>query len=556
MTTCKRQLIPLLALLSTGCAPTVLSTRVDRELVRTEKITGPGHDRSVSAVVREDSNGATLVLTSQETCNEQTLRVFHRHEVTERKANVAAQVGVYVLAAAGVGLGAVVVGDAHNVPEAGDPTTRNPVTRTSAYALGATTLSLGAGLLAWGVATMLRGGNLVTTLEDTTEPDGEPRATACNQQPVANQRVTLAVNGATPLKLGISNSEGRVEVRWDDLRALVSERSRTSAATGNKNPGDSLTSMVVDVAGKVVPVEVSPKVAAAMEKLRAEQEDASRIGAIRDALAAARQALADGDLDKVDFQLGIVEHFRGDVGETRAQLVKAREAKGQALLTKAWRAVKANRPDEARDAQRSATDLGVNDQRLDAAIEQTPAAKQQKLSEERLAREVEQEANRAERKVRLAKARADQAAKQEARDQARELFNERCPRIYENAHDKEVLVELINEWANNKFGAKMTTAQAASALRSLGSRTAFVRKCRARAGESTSCGTTTRAALRSSDGALPQMWKIWRYESELACMEQRPERVLQTVALRECGMNADDDVVRMACFTVALEYDP
>src|SRR5262249_35777962 len=126
----------IVPVLLSACAPTISITRAYDEVVRNESVLGEGHDRLVRVTVPEPDNGAALKFTASETCSEQPVRIVHRRKVDERHASLGGQVAFYLLSAAGLGLGAGTVGDAHNVPEASDPTMRNPVGRTGAYAVG------------------------------------------------------------------------------------------------------------------------------------------------------------------------------------------------------------------------------------------------------------------------------------------------------------------------------------------------------------------------------------------------------------------------------------
>lgn len=526
-------------LIAAGCAPTVLNTRSESELVRTETITSPGHARRVTAVLSNIDGGATLLVSAQETCDEQTVRIVHRREVLEKKASVDGQVLLYVLAAAGGAIGTALLVDAQNVPPAGDPATVNPVGRTGAQTWGGVTLGVGAGFFALGIGTTVRGQNQVTDLGEAREPSGASKQVICNEHPVSREEVTLFIPGFAPVHLRPTDIEGKADLRWDEL----------VEASAESVVGQDVANISARVSGKEVPVQVVQEAAAAIDKLRATGKAARRNEVAQEALDAARRALEDGDFDAAELNAGRFAAAGGNVSELRVELAKARQAKAKSLLAKAWEAVKANRPEEARDAHRGAVALGVDDERLDASIEQTPAAKRQRREEER--------ERLAERKRELA---AKQAAKKNAEHKAQALFAQRCPLIYENFRQHELLVTIINKWAMEKLGTRMTTAQAYSALKSLGSKSTFVRACRLRAAETTQCGPprdrTTREALGDGpDGQPLARWQAWGYGSELDCMEKRPDSILRMVPFHTCGLGADDVTIRGVCLAIAADPD-
>lgn len=357
--------------MAAGCAPTVLSTRTDLEVLRSEKVIGGGHDRTIKALLREHDDGATLVLTSQETCDEQAVRVVRRREITERKADVGSQVGLYLLAAAAGGLGAAFVIDAPNVPEPGDPMTRNPVGRTGAYALGGVTLGAGAVFLGLGIGTTVRGRDLSNDLGEATEHDGEPRAIVCNQRPVANQPLSLTIVGTRERKqLGTTDAEGRIEVRWASIRPLLLDG--VSSADGTVAIGDGTDGATVDLtAGRRY---FAPRILEEARALIAEDK-------VDDATARLKLAESLGaDVSSATRQLAAAPtsiqrqrdaQARAAAAEARVAeeaTARAKEAKEHVAL--AWKLARQDKLNDADEERQKAVALGVDDEKLVAELRQ------------------------------------------------------------------------------------------------------------------------------------------------------------------------------------------
>lgn len=447
--------------LGLGCAPTTLATRTETEILRTEKVLNRGHDRVVTALLRDHDDGATLVLTSAETCDEQQVRVVRRQEITEQKADVSNQVLLYLLAAAGVGLGATFVGDANNIPAPDDPTTRNPVGRTGAYALGGVALSIGAVFLGLGIGTTARGRDLVNDLGETTEDDGPSTAIACNERPMANAHLTLAVAGAAEKKsLGATDADGHVQVRWKDLRALlvggaaatrgtieidgtadrasidlapalrywaqhILEESRALLADG-KTSEASERLRVAEFLGADVAAERRPIEAARAEEQR--QKDGVA------ALEAARVALESGSVLEARSLFAKAESLGAPDSQLASRLAVAAATTARKKVATAWTAIKRGDLDAAADAVAVARELGLVDGGLDAALAQLQRRKEAEdarraaVEEKRRAAEETQRAANAEREERRRIKETERALREARQAERRRAFaHGECP---------------------------------------------------------------------------------------------------------------------------------
>lgn len=131
------------------------------------------------------------------------------------------------------------------------------------------------------------------------------------------------------------------------------------------------------------------------------QDEQQRQHSVANALAAAERLLDSEDLEAAEVSIDEAERLGANVAALRGRLEEARTKKGRAHLAAAWRFVKKDRPDEADEERQKAAALGVEDEKLTDAIEQTPTMRRRvreaEAEERRQAKEEERERLREER---------------------------------------------------------------------------------------------------------------------------------------------------------------
>src|SRR5262245_27885773 len=182
-----RATIALLAAVTVlaSCAP-IESVRIKDEPMKTETVMGPGHRASATLTARSDQDGGVLVIRSHETCTERVEELHKRTQITERHTDPRYSVLLYGFGGLGMGLGGIVLADAPKVPDANDPNTTNPISRTGAYAIGGSLLAIGGALVATAVGSSMRARDDQSDLGTVRIVTGAPgKDVDCNAKPLA-----------------------------------------------------------------------------------------------------------------------------------------------------------------------------------------------------------------------------------------------------------------------------------------------------------------------------------------------------------------------------------
>ena len=226
-----------------ACAPASVVERLDDRRVGTQIAVGRGRNRTLVATARSTPSGADLAVTARHVCDQYEEASLHRVQVTTRKANVAGTVVFYLAAAAGAGIGAGILGDAHNVAASGDLTMKNPVGRTGAYAIGGVISGLGLIALGVGIGTSVRGRDSVRDLGIVrARVQGTTQTVTCNWLPAASMALVLDVGGNN-IDAGTTDAAGKANFSWDRLEALASTGQVTSTGTLKTVEGEDLGSV-------------------------------------------------------------------------------------------------------------------------------------------------------------------------------------------------------------------------------------------------------------------------------------------------------------------------
>ena len=190
--------------------------------------------------------------------------------------------------------------------------------------------------------------------------------------------------------------------------------------------------------GRDLPVEIDAEAATALDQLRTQRADESRTQlawemrvTIRASLAAAEKALTENDFATADLQLGVADSSGADTIELKKRLKGAKETKGHEWLATAWQAVKADRPDEALEAQRAAEALGVHDDQLEDAVQKTPTQMRRRLEHEQSKRDHEKLAHdEALRAIdREKQVESERTAREKAAESYRDAFHQAAKAI-------------------------------------------------------------------------------------------------------------------------------
>ncbi len=236
--------IVFVAASATACS-TINTVREDHaQLLKTQPITGPGHDLKFHASVTQADDSFTLVVTQDETCERRVEKVLHRTTTLHRKVeNKATLILEYGLGAAMLVAGALVTIDASKVPMPNAPAQSNPVGRTGAYGIGGGLFALGAAGVVMGIVDSRRARDGMEDGGTFTEPAADPPSeVSCNAGVVPNTTVLLhptPSNSATnrdDITVGPTDARGTLVVPWSSLPSSwldVKGWVRTAAVVAN-----------------------------------------------------------------------------------------------------------------------------------------------------------------------------------------------------------------------------------------------------------------------------------------------------------------------------------
>ena len=230
---------------STAACSTINTVREDHaQLLKTQPITGPGHDAKLHASVTQAEDSFTVVVTRDETCEVRVEKVLHRTTTVNRKVESKATLILeYGIGAAMLVAGALVTVDASNVPMPNDPAQSNTIGRTGAYGIGAGLFALGTAGVVMGIVDSRRARDGMEDGGIFTEPANDPpRQVSCNGSVVPNTAVLLRPNVDTSaikrddITLGPTDTGGTLVVSWNSLPSTWFDTSgwvRTAAVVAN-----------------------------------------------------------------------------------------------------------------------------------------------------------------------------------------------------------------------------------------------------------------------------------------------------------------------------------
>lgn len=215
------------SLLICSCAPIVLQDHVSERTVseRKDRVVAPNSNRITAMAIPAEDHQSFLVLAYRSDRCEVTsfLQVKSSRDI-KRKPDWSGGLAWLGIGALSGGLGAWVLADASNVPQAGDPQTRNPVGRTGAYGIGSGLSIAGGAALIAGLVTFVRGMDSQEYL-GTKPVRGAITVEACNTTMADNVQVEV-IPPVESLKrasvtLGHTSSDGKFLISQSQLRSLL-----------------------------------------------------------------------------------------------------------------------------------------------------------------------------------------------------------------------------------------------------------------------------------------------------------------------------------------------
>lgn len=199
-----------------GCAPTLLSEKETTTPVRSETIRNrrPG---VLQAERNIDDNGGYLILSRTQICTSRQEEVVR----TATKSRYRSHPWTPWLYVSGLTLGVLGIWtwvDAPSVPQAGDPNTRNPVSRSAAYATGGVLTGSAVTALAIAIGSSIRATDEITDHGEHVVR-GDDRPLSCKPKPAPG--VALVARGGATVRLGATGDDGTLSVPWSKMRPFV-----------------------------------------------------------------------------------------------------------------------------------------------------------------------------------------------------------------------------------------------------------------------------------------------------------------------------------------------
>jgi tetratricopeptide (TPR) repeat protein len=310
----------LLCAASAACAPIQTRTETIDTVLGAETVRGEPQSTFMIAKIDATAAGVALAVSQSSSCEEkqvENVRQSKRRVRTAGRAFLALE-----LAAAAIGLiaGGVVLADAGNVPEEGDPDTTNPLTREQAQGIGVGLLGLGALAAIAGGVDLLRardrveGGAVIQR-----DVEGQSKILTCNESVVANQDVGLIVSRRY-VAAGRTDEQGNLAFGWDVVPPeLLAGPDWPSQATVAVGPGEPIRALVEG--GGQISSEAVGQVS--LEHARAAAADAAWLAAQQADTLAAYQEFA-ASFPEAHVEGAVAAIMERDVeGRARRQTEKA-----------------------------------------------------------------------------------------------------------------------------------------------------------------------------------------------------------------------------------------
>lgn len=359
-------------LLLCSCAPIVISDQVHETTIATHvnRSRVPGSERTaVDIQPLTNSSGLLLSAHRSESCKEDHVADVVRTRDVTRSPDWNRTTNLGVASALGFGLGSWVLADAHNVPEAGDPNTRNPVGRIGAKAIGVGLLVAGGVALAGGIATILRGSDLRENLGKNKYLQ-QTTIVACNEGPAPKVSVDLvSADGELPEAssfMGETASNGQLRIPKDAFRPFFNflpERERAQVRVG---------STLADVDLRGIRAELaSGSVASALSLARNDQVEEAEVALRFAAQLGADVVSAQAALDEAPSRRRQIAEAKRKADAERAAAEKEKEKGIASHLAQARQYIRAGKLEKAQDELYAASALGGDVAALTEKVERT-----------------------------------------------------------------------------------------------------------------------------------------------------------------------------------------
>ena len=346
------------SLLLCSCAPIVLSDQINRQTLseRKERVVKPNSSGLIAeAVPSDDQKGLLVSVKQSERCDLTSILLVRSTRRVKREPDWSSALLWAGTGALSAGVGAWVLADASNVPQSGDPHTRNPVGRTGAYGIGSgLTIAGGAAIIA-GVATFIRG---IDSRENLGKKQvrGEPVEVACNATAAANIQIEMAplVGGilTPPVSLGETSPDGKLRISKKQLRSLFESAPSAEKAQlrfGRSKRDIDLSATRIAMANSALETALSLAKADQVDEAKVELNFAAKLGA---QTVSAHTAIADAPTTKrrlAEADAHRVAEAQRSAAETEAAMQASMQRyRAEPAVQAALKLARAGRIDEAR----------------------------------------------------------------------------------------------------------------------------------------------------------------------------------------------------------------